>query len=115
MLTVEVRIVGQVAILDCAGRLTIGGDGVVKFRNALRNVLSMYYKRILLNFKDVQYIDNSGIGELVSTLTAVNNARGKLKLACLPRRVRDLLKITRLYSVFDVSETEEEALEKFRK
>jgi anti-sigma B factor antagonist len=113
MLTVEVRIVGQVAILDCAGRLTLGGDGAVKFRNAIRNILSMYYKQILLNFKDVQYIDNSGIGELVSTLTAVNNAGGKLRLACLQKRVHDLLQITRLYSVFDVSETVEEALKKF--
>ena len=110
--TVEIRLVGKVVILDCVGKITLG-SGTAEFRNAIRNILSMYHKQILLNFENVPYIDNSGIGELVSALTAINNSEGKLKLACLTNRVRNLLQITKLYSIFDVSETVDEALKKF--
>jgi anti-sigma B factor antagonist len=70
-------------------------------------------KKILLNLGDVSYIDSSGIGELVSGFTTVTNAGGQLKLLNLSKRVKDLLQITKLYTVFDVHDDEAHAVRSF--
>ena len=70
-------------------------------------------KKILLNLGDVSYIDSSGIGELVSGFTTVTNQSGQLKLLNLTKRVKDLLQITKLYTVFDVHDSEVNALRSF--
>ncbi len=70
-------------------------------------------KKILLNLGEVNYIDSSGIGELVSGFTTVTNAGGQLKLLNLTKRVKDLLQITKLYTVFDVHEDEAHAIRAF--
>jgi anti-sigma B factor antagonist len=72
------------------------------------------HRKIVLNLYDVDYIDSSGIGELVSGYTTVRNAEGELKLLHLTKRVHDLLQITRLFTVFDVQSDEETALRSFR-
>ena len=69
--------------------------------------------KILLNLGDVTYIDSSGIGELVSGYTTVANTGGQLKLLNLNKRVKDLLQITKLYTVFEVKEDEAEAIRSF--
>jgi anti-sigma B factor antagonist len=70
-------------------------------------------KKILLNLGDVTYIDSSGIGEMVSAFTSVTNAGGQLKLLNLTKRVKDLLQITKLYTVFEVFDDEAAAVRSF--
>jgi anti-sigma B factor antagonist len=101
-----------VAIVDVAGRITLG-EGSSQLRNVLRDLLESGQKNILLNLSDVTYIDSAGIGELVAGYTTVANRGGTVKLLGLTNRVKDLLQITKLYTVFDVHETEEHALRAF--
>jgi anti-sigma B factor antagonist len=101
-----------VAIVDVAGRITLG-EGSSQLRNVLRDLLESGQKNILLNLSDVTYIDSAGIGELVAGYTTVANRGGTVKLLGLTNRVRDLLQITKLYTVFDVHETEAHALRAF--
>jgi anti-sigma B factor antagonist len=106
------RQVGDVAVLDVAGRITLG-EGSSAMRDALRDMVGKNHKKILLNLADVSYIDSSGIGELVSGFTTVTNNGGQLKLLNLNKRVKDLLQITKLYTVFDVHEDEASAVRSF--
>ncbi len=106
------RQVGDVTVVDVAGRITLG-EGSSALREALRDLVSKDHKKILLNLGEVSYIDSSGIGELVSGFTTVTNAGGQLKLLGLNKRVKDLLQITKLYTVFDVHEDEAGAVRSF--
>jgi anti-sigma B factor antagonist len=107
------RQVGDVAVIDISGRITLGeGSGVI--RDTVRGLATSGSRKILLNMGDVSYIDSSGIGELVSGFTAVANAGGKLKLLHLTKRVKELLQITGLYTVFDVHEDEADAVLSFK-
>jgi len=104
--------VGDVTVIDVAGRITLG-EGSSALREALRDLVSKGQKKVLLNLGDVTYIDSSGIGELVSGFTTVTNSGGMLKLLNLNKRVKDLLQITKLYTVFDVHEDEAAAIRSF--
>jgi anti-sigma B factor antagonist len=106
------RQVDGVTILDLSGRITLG-EGSVQLRDAVRDLLSKGSKYILLNLADVNYIDSSGIGELVSAFTTVRNQGGELKLLKLTKKVHDLLQITKLYTVFDIKDDEAEAIGSF--
>jgi anti-sigma B factor antagonist len=108
------RQVDGVTILDLSGRITLG-EGSVQLRDAVRDLLSKGSKEILLNLADVNYIDSSGIGELVSAFTTVRNQGGELKLLKLTKKVHDLLQITKLYTVFDIKDDEAEAIGSFKK
>jgi anti-sigma B factor antagonist len=104
--------VGDVSVIDVSGRITLG-EGSSTLRDALRGLVAQGQKKILLNLGEVSYIDSSGIGELVSAFTSVTNGGGELKLLNLTKRVKDLLQITKLYTVFDVHETETSAIRSF--
>ena len=106
------RQVGDVTVIDVAGRITLG-EGSSVLRDALRDLVTKNQKKILLNLGEVSYIDSSGIGELVSGFTTVTNGGGGLKLLNLNKRVKDLLQITKLYTVFDVHEDEASAIRSF--
>lgn len=106
------RQVGDVTVIDAAGRITLG-EGSSTFRDALRDLMAKGQKKLLLNLADVTYIDSSGIGELVSGFTTVTNGGGRLKLLRLTKRVKDLLQITKLYTVFEVYDDEAEAVRSF--
>jgi len=106
------RQVGDVTVVDVAGRITLG-EGSSALRDTLRELVGKGQKKILLNLGDVTYIDSSGIGELVSGFTTVTNSGGQLKLLGLNKRVKDLLQITKLYTVFDVHEEEASAIRSF--
>jgi len=106
------RQVGDVTVIDVAGRITLG-EGASVLRDALRDLVKKDQKKILLNMKDVTYIDSSGIGELVSAYTTITNQGGLLKLLSLTHRVKDLLQITKLYTIFDVHEDEAHAVRSF--
>ena len=106
------RQVGDVSVMDAAGRITLG-EGSSVFRETLRELVAKGQKKVLLNLGDVSYIDSSGIGELVSGFTSVTNQGGQLKLLNLNKRVQDLLQITKLYTVFEVFEDEAAAVRSF--
>jgi anti-sigma B factor antagonist len=110
---ISTRQVDGVTILDCSGRITLG-EGSIVLRDAIREILSKGNKKILVNLGDVNYIDSSGIGELVSAFTTVKNQGGELKLLNLTKKVHDLLQITKLYTVFDVKDDEAAAVKAFK-
>ncbi|MGB6391734.1 MAG: STAS domain-containing protein, partial [Candidatus Acidiferrales bacterium] len=107
------RDMGEVAIIDFSGKITLG-EGSSTLRKTVRELLDQGKRKILLNLSDVDYIDSSGIGEMVSAYTTVRNAQGELKLVYLTKRVHDLIQITRLFTVFDVQPDEAAALQSFR-
>ena len=104
---------GGVTVIDLSGRITLG-EGSALLRETLRDLLNKGHKNIVLNLGDVNYIDSSGIGELVSGFTSVKNQGGELKLLHLTKKVHDLLQITKLYTVFDVHSDEHAAVSSFR-
>jgi anti-sigma B factor antagonist len=110
---ISTRQVDGVAVVDCSGRITLG-EGSVTLRDTVRDLLSKGNKKILLNLAEVNYIDSSGIGELVSGFTTVRNQGGELKLLSLTKKVHDLLQITKLYTVFDVKDDEASAIKAFK-
>jgi anti-sigma B factor antagonist len=106
------RDAGKVTVVDLSGRIVLG-DGSALLRKTIRALLADQRNNILLNLADVDYIDSSGIGELVSAFTAVKNQSGEMKLLHLTKKVRDLLQITKLYTVFDVYTDEGTAVRSF--
>ena len=113
-LNINERQAGDVTVLDLSGKITIG-EGSVALRTAIRRLLEEGKKRILLNLAGVSYVDSSGIGELVSSYTAIGKEDGgQLKLLNLTQKIRDLLTITKLLTVFDVYDNEAEALNSYK-
>ena len=106
------RDVSGVTIVDLSGKITLG-EGGLTLRDEVRKLLAAGSKKIVLNLAEVNYIDSSGLGELVSAYTAVKNAGGELKLLNLTSKVRDLLVITKLVTVFDVKDDEAAAVAAF--
>jgi anti-sigma B factor antagonist len=109
---IDTRTVGDVYILDCSGKITLG-EGTMTVRNTVREILNNGGKKIILNLNDVNYIDSSGIGALVSSYTTVTNAGGKLKLLNLTNKIQELLQITKLLTVFEAHNDEKAALASF--
>ncbi len=107
-----VRQSGSVGIIDVSGRITIG-DGSMKLRQAVAELIDRGYGQILINVDQVNYIDSSGLGELVKSLTTIRGRGGHLKLASVNKRVYDLLKVTSLAAVFDIEADEASALASF--
>lgn len=112
-LSIKERAAGDITILDMDGKITIG-EGSVALRGTIRRLLEEGKKKILLNLGGVGYIDSSGIGELVSSFTSINKEQGQLKLLSLTNKLKDLLGITKLLTVFDVYENESDALSSFK-
>lgn len=106
------RQVGDVTVIDATGRITLG-EGASLFRDTVRDLATKGNKKLLVNLNDVSYIDSSGIGEMVSGFTTVTNHGGQLKLLGLSKRVKDLLQITKLYTVFEVFDDEAAAVRSF--
>src|SRR5947207_7153023 len=112
-LNIRERQAGDVTVLDMDGRITIG-EGSIALRSAIRRLIEEGKKKILLNLAGVGYVDSSGIGELVSSYTTINREGGQLKLLKLTQKIKDLLTITKLLTVFDVYDDEAEALNSFK-
>ncbi|HEU0139459.1 MAG TPA: STAS domain-containing protein [Bryobacteraceae bacterium] len=106
------RQVGDVTVIDAAGRITLG-EGSSTFRDTVRDHIAKGNKKLLINLAEVSYIDSSGIGELVTAFTTVTNNGGQLKLLNLTHRVQDLLQITKLYTVFEVFSDEAAGVRSF--
>jgi anti-sigma B factor antagonist len=111
-MTITTREVSHVTIVDIHGRITLG-DETGNLRDTVRSLISTGKKKIVLNLAQVDYIDSSGVGELVSSFTAVRNSGGELKLLSLTKKVQDILNVTKLYTVFDIKEDEFTAVKSF--
>ena len=107
------RRLDDVVILDLSGRITMG-EGAVIVRDNLQKLLDAGDRKFLVNLADVNYIDSSGLGELVVAFTTVRNHGGQLKLLSLTKRVRDLLQITKLLTVFESFDSEAEAIKSMK-
>ena len=112
-LTIASRELDGVTILDLSGRITLG-EGSVQLRDAIRDLIGKGTKSILLNLGNVNYIDSSGLGELVSAYTTARNQGATLKLLKLTKKVHDLLQLTKLYTVFDIFDDEASAIASFK-
>ena len=112
-LTIASREVDGVTVLDLSGRITLG-EGSVQLRDAIRELLGKVRKSILLDLGEVNYIDSSGLGELVSAYTSARNQGAALKLLKLTKKVHDLLQLTKLYTVFDIYDDEAAAIASFK-
>lgn len=109
---IEERQVGDVMILDLAGKLTIGeGDELLK--DKINSMMHQGHTKLVLNLAAVPYVDSAGLGQMVSTLHTVKRQGGTLKLLNLTKRIEDLLSITKLLTVFASYENEQEALDSF--
>ena len=104
--------IGEVTVIHLSGRVTLG-EGTSAVRKAVRDALARGRKNLLLDFGDVFYVDSSGLGELVTAHTTVRKAGGKLKLMKLREIARDLIQVTRLYTVFETFPDEQSALASF--
>lgn len=109
---VKIRHVEGVTVLDLGGKIVMG-EGSGQLRSAIQDAMSAGSKKVLLNLEGVNYIDSFGLGELVGGYTTLRNAGGELKLLNLSKKVKDLLVITKLLTVFDVSEDEKSAIASF--
>ena len=111
-MTASTRLVGGVIIVDLSGRIALG-EGSAGLRDLVRNLVSEGNKKILLNLRNVDYIDSSGLGELVSAFTSMRRQGGELKLLNLTKKVHDLLQITKLYTVFEITDDEVSSVQSF--
>jgi anti-sigma B factor antagonist len=108
----SVRHVGDVAVVDISGRLTLG-DGSGMIRNTIKDLVTAGERRILLNLKDVSYMDSAGLGEMVGAYATVSNIGGSIKLLNTQGKIKDLLQVTKLYTVFASFDDEGKAVSSF--
>jgi len=108
----SIRQIEDVVIVDLSGQMKLG-EGASILRDTVKDLLAKGQKKILVNLGEISYIDSSGVGELVSAFTSARNQGGDLKLLHLTRKVRDLLQITKLYTVFEVMDDEQAAINAF--
>ena len=109
---VSVRQAGDVAVVDLSGRITLG-DGSGTVRETVNDLVSKGQKQILLNLKEVTYIDSAGLGELVGAYATITNQGGEIKLLNAQGKVQDVLQVTKLYTVFETFMDEAAALRSF--
>ncbi len=108
----NIRHVGDVAVVDLSGKITLGeGSGLL--HKSIRDLVAAGNTNILVNLKDVTYIDSAGLGELIGSYATVTHQGGQIKLEHMQSKIHDLLQITKLYTVFPAFETEDEALRSF--
>jgi len=109
---IEERTIGDVVILDLKGKITLGeGDELLK--DKVNSLVNQGRKKIILNLAEVPYVDSAGLGEVVRTYTTVSRQGGSLKLLNLTKRITDLLSITKLLTVFETFESENDAIKSF--
>ena len=109
----EQRIVGQVAVVKVTGDITLNKGGDVLLKDKVQSLIQQGQKDILLDLSGVSYVDSAGLGELVQAYATTKNRGGALKLLSITKRLKDLLVVTKLLTVFDTFDTEADALASF--
>ena len=111
-LTAKTRNIGNVAILDLNGKITLGENTGI-LRDELNSLLAQGHKNILLNMGGVSYVDSAGLGELVGAYTTATNQGGSVKLLHLQGKMKDLMQITKLHTIFPTFDDEQAAVSSF--
>lgn len=111
-LSAKIRRVGDVAVIDLEGRITLG-ESTGLLRDNFRELLAQGSKKIVLNLAGVTYVDSAGLGELVGVYTTAKNQGGGVKLLNLQKRLTDLMQVTKLHTVFDAYDDEQKAVNSF--
>jgi anti-sigma B factor antagonist len=107
------RKIGDVMIVDVSGKITLGDGGDAALKDKIRSLVHQGHRKVLLNLGDVSYVDSAGLGEIVQSYATVNKNGGQLKLLNVTKRIKDLLSITKLLTVFDTYDSEAEAVTSF--
>lgn len=107
------RTIGDVVIVDVSGKVTLGDGGDVALRDKVRSLIQQGRTKVVLNLGEVSYVDSAGLGEIVQSYASVTKNGGKLKLLNVTKRIKDLLSITKLLTVFECHESEADALKSF--
>jgi anti-sigma B factor antagonist len=109
----EQSIVGQVAVVRITGDITLNKGGDVLLKDKVQSLLQQNQKNILLDMSGVSYVDSAGLGELVQAYATTKNRGGALKLVSVTKRLKDLLVVTKLLTVFDTYDSEADGLASF--
>ena len=107
------RSVGDVVVIDLSGKITLGDGGDAMLKDKVRSLVQQGRKKMVLNLGEVSYIDSAGLGELVQAYATVGKSGGGLKLLNTTKRIKDLLSITKLLTVFETFDSEAEAVTSF--
>ena len=110
---IEKRKKGNVAILDLKGKILFG-DGIDELRNSINAAIKDNEKFLVLNFAEVPYLDSTGLGEVVRSYTTLKKEGGTVKIANLTNKVKDLMMVTKLITVFETFNNEDEAVKSFK-
>lgn len=111
----EERMVGDVAVVTVTGEITLNKGGDVALRDKVRSLLQQGYTKLVVDLGNVSFVDSAGLGELVQAYATTKNKNGVLKLARTTKRLKDLLTVTKLVTVFDSYDSEAEAVASFAK
>src|SRR5205085_2896909 len=111
-MTTNIRQVAGVTIVDIGGRIALGEESAA-LRQLVCDLLEKGRRRILFNLGEVNYIDSTGLGTLIASFTSVRREQGELKLLNLTNKVREVMQIAKLYTVFDITNDEQEAIKSF--
>jgi len=112
---IEQRVVGEVAVMQVLGDITLGKGGDVILKDKIQSLLQQGYRKLILDMGAVSYVDSAGLGQLVQVYATTSHLGGSLKLLNLTKRLKDLLVLTKLLTVFDTYDSEEAALASFNK
>ena len=107
------RTIGDVVVIDVSGKITLGDGGDVALRDKMRSLIQQGHKNVLLNLGEVSYVDSAGLGQIVQSYATVMRSGGSLKLLNVTKRIKDLLSITKLLTVFECHDSEAEAVTSF--
>jgi anti-sigma B factor antagonist len=107
------RTIGDVVVVDVSGKITLGDGGDMALKDKMRSLIQQGKTKILLNLGDVSYVDSAGLGEIVQAYGTVTKTGGALKLVNTTKRIKDLLAITKLLTVFETFDSEAEAVTSF--
>jgi anti-sigma B factor antagonist len=110
---IEKRKKNNVVILDLKGKILFG-DGIEELRTAINNAIKEDEKNLLLNFAEVPYLDSTGLGEVVRSYTTLKKVGGTVKIVNLTNKVKDLLTVTKLITVFEAFENEDDGIKSFK-
>ena len=112
-MNISQRTIGDVVIVDVSGKITLGDGGDAILKDKMQSLMQQGKKHVLLNLGEVSYVDSAGLGEIVQAYATMNKGGGALKLLNTTKRIKDLLAITKLLTVFECHDNEAEAVKSF--
>jgi anti-sigma B factor antagonist len=115
VMDISQRVTGDVVIVDVKGRITLGDGSDTMLKDKMRSLAQQGHKKLLMNLAEVSYIDSAGLGEIVGAYATTNRSGGSLKLLNPTKRIKDLLVITKLSTVFEMFFDESDAVRSFSK